>query len=338
MEMPFGGVEAQTRVNRVQKPYPRTVESMNIQKEQATIQLPLKFDEIVTEIIRYTGLPRTEVEHRVWMEALETGWNVMRDVKRFGVTPFVFNESMIRLYTEGDGFIFDSLVFWSKPSRRLWIEHARERILLYANRSGIAVADLKILMYGDGPGNDSLFLAGCGLQLDYYEVPGSKTYEFAVKRFQHHGVWEKSIIPIYDYQSTLHGQYDVVLSFEVLEHLPNPLEAIQGIHAALKSGGMAIITEDFGDLAGYLPTHLRSGARYLGAAPVMFLRNHMTLSWYSRDELFKPYEFLKVEQASTRDWIQLAWDYNVRSLYLSRYVGRVTRFINKLPYFRFKRA
>ena len=311
---------------------------MNIQREQPPIHLPLKFDEIVTEITQHTGLPRTEVEHRVWMEALETGWNVMRDVKRFGVTPFIFNENMIRLYAEGDGFIFDSLVFWSKPSRRLWIEHARERIQLHADRLGIAVEDLKILMYGDGPGNDSLFLAACGLQLDYYEVPGSKTYEFAVKRFQHYGVWEKSIKPIYDYQSTLRGQYDVVLSFEVLEHLPDPVDAIQGINAALKSGGMAIITEDFGDLAGYLPTHLRSGARYLGAAPVLFLKNRMTLSWYSRDELFKPYEFVKVEQVSTRDWLQLANDYHVRSLYLSRHVGRLARFINKLPYFRFKRA
>jgi len=311
---------------------------MSSQNEQLSIQLPLTFDEIVEEIIRYTGLPQAEVEHRVWMEALDTGWNVMRDVKRFGVTPFIFNEKMIRLYTEGDGFIFDSLVFWSKPSRRLWIEHARDRIQLHASRSGLPIEDLKILMYGDGPGNDSLFLANCGFKLDYYEVPGSKTYDFAVKRFQHYGIWGKSIKPIYDYQSTLGGQYDVVLSFEVLEHLPKPVDVIKGMNAALKSGGMAIITDDFGDLAGYLPTHLRSGARYLGATPFLFLKNHMILSWYSQDELFKPYEFVKVEQVSTKDRTQLVSDYNVRSLYLSKYVGQLTRFINKLPYFRLKRA
>ena len=312
---------------------------MNIQKkEEASVQLPITFQEIVAEIVEYTGLPREEVEYRVWMQALEPGWNIIQDVKRFEVTPFQFGERMIRLYTEGDGFIFDSLVFWSKPSRRLWIEHARDRIQLYANRTGIPIEDLKILMFGDGPGNDSLFLANCGLKLDYYEVPGSKTYAFAVKRFQQYGIWEKNIQPIYDYQSTLCGQYDVILSFEVLEHLPEPMEAIQGINAALKSGGMAIVTEDFGDLAGYLPTHLRSGARYLGAAPFLFLKNHMVLSWYSRDELFKPYEFVKVEQISAKDWMHLARDYNVRSLYLSKYLGRVARFIDKLPYFRLKRA
>lgn len=307
------------------------------QKEELPIHLPITFKEIVAEIVQYTDLPQDEVEHRVWMQALEPGWNVIEDVKRFGVTRFQFDENMIRLYTEGDGFIFDSLVFWAKPSRRLWIENALNRIRLYADRVGLPIEDLKILMFGDGPGNDSLFLAKHGCRLDYYEVPGSRTYDFAVRRFQNYGVWEGTIQPIYDYQATLKGQYDVVLSFEVLEHLPEPVRAIQGIKAALKTGGIAIITEDFGDLAGYLPTHLRSGARYLGRAPFLFLKNHMVLSWYSQNELFKPYEYLSVKQVSAKDWMLLVRDHNVRSFYLSKYAARLARFINKLPYFRLKR-
>ena len=315
-------------------PYDRLIMK---KQEELPIQLPITFKETVAEIVRYTGLPQDEVEQRVWMQALEPGWNVIEDVKRFGVTPFHFDEKMMRLYTEGDGFIFDSLVYWSKPARRLWIEHALNRVRLYADRAGLPIAELKILMYGDGPGNDSLFLATHGCKLDYYEVPGSKTYDFAVRRFQNYGLWEGAIQPIYDCQTTLKGKYDIVLSFEVLEHLPEPVSAIQGIKAALKTGGIALITEDFGDLAGYLPTHLRSGARYLGTAPFLFLKNHMVLSWYSQDELFKPYEFVKTEQVSARDWMMLARDYNVRSLYLSKYAARLARFINKLPYFRSKR-
>ena len=307
------------------------------QVEELPIHLPTTFKEIVAEIIRFTDLPQDEVEYRVWMQALEPGWNVIEDVKRFGVTPFQFDEKMIRLYIEGNGFIFDSLVYWSRPARRLWIEHALDRIRRYAERVGRPIDDLKILMYGDGPGNDSLFLAKHGCKLDYYEVPGSKTHDFAVKRFQEYGLWEGRIQPIDDYQTTLNGQYDVVLSFEVLEHLLEPLIAIQGIQAALKTGGIAIITEDFGDLAGFLPTHLRSGAKYLGMAPILFLKSHMVLSWYSQDELFKPYEFVKADKVFARDWILLARDYNVRSLYLSKYAARLAQRINKLPYFRLKR-
>src|SRR6266487_6797034 len=136
---------------------------MNKQEEKLPIHLPITFKEIVAEIVKYTNLPQDEVEHRVWMQALEPGWNVIEDVKRFGVTAFQFDEKMIRLYMEGDGFIFDSLVYWSKPARRLWIEHALNRIRLYSDRVGRPIEDIKILMFGDGPGNDSFFLAkqGC---------------------------------------------------------------------------------------------------------------------------------------------------------------------------------
>ena len=86
------------------------------------LRLPQTYTEIVEEIVHFTNLPRPDVEHRVWMQALEPGWNVLRDVEYFGVTPHVDDEKLAQLYRKGDGFIFETMVFWAKPDRRRWTQ------------------------------------------------------------------------------------------------------------------------------------------------------------------------------------------------------------------------
>lgn len=299
--------------------------------------LPVTFDEVVTEIQRFTDLPLDEIAQRVWMQALEPGWNVIQDAAFFGITPFVYDARMERLYTEGDGFIFDSLVFWARSARRLWIEHTAARLRRYAERHAIAPEDMAILMFGDGPGSDSLYLAEQGFHIDFFEVPGSRTYDFAVRRFEHYGYLNNRIRPLADYATLLHGQYDAIVSFEVLEHLPDPVQAIADMNAILKLHGLAIVTDDFGDILGHLPTHLRSTAHYRGRTPFLFARHGMALTWYSPDELFKPYEFEKQGTAPINSRWALLRDYHIRSLYLSVYADRMARFISKLPYFRLRR-
>ena len=46
------------------------------------------------------------------MQVLEPGSNVREDVARFGVTPHDDNDHMMRLYRDGNGFIFETMVFW----------------------------------------------------------------------------------------------------------------------------------------------------------------------------------------------------------------------------------
>jgi SAM-dependent methyltransferase len=260
------------------------------------LPLPVSYEAIVSEICKFTQLPAEEVASRVWREALELGWNVGRDVEVFGVTPHYYDERMEALYREGMGFIFETLVFWAQPSRQEWSCMALERLLRYAAAKRVDVAELSLLLLGDGVGNDAIFFARNGFNVDYFDVPGSKTYDFAVKRFEHYELLNQRIHLIGDYRSCFEKPYDAVVSFEVLEHLPDPRAAIADIGKLLKPGGIAIITEAFGLTFAHLPTHLRCNQRLEGRTPFMFHECGMELSWYSRAPLFKPTEFVRVQE------------------------------------------
>jgi len=296
------------------------------------MKIPLTFNEIADEIVRFTGLPQEEVEYRLWMEALQPGWNVLQDVAKFGVTPHKYDENMEQLYHDGDGFIFETLVFWLKPNRHRWTEHALERIQQYAMRSGSALADISVLIFGDGTGNDSLFLSNNGVIIDYYDVPGSKTFEFALKRFGYHGLLDHGINVIDEYQSVFLKKYDVIISFEVLEHLSHPEQMIHDVSLMLKYEGIALITDDFGDITNYLPTHLKKNEKLYGKTPFLFFNNEMVLSWYSKDDLFKPFEFVKPKKVSRKYFFHLLRDYNVRKAFLIRNSNTFLRLTARLPY------
>jgi SAM-dependent methyltransferase len=296
------------------------------------LHLPVDFRQLFDEIARFTSMPRDEVEHRVWKQALEPGSNVAEDVARFGVTPHRYDARMEQLYREGDGFIFETMVFWATSTRRKSSNLALERLRRYAERTGRPAHDVDILMLGDGTGNDSLLFASHGFRVHYFEVPGSRIYDFAMGRFAHYGFLGDRIHPIPDYASCLGRTYDALMCFDVLEHLPEPVKAIRDFGTMLPIGGIALITEDFGDLAAFLPTHLAVSAPLAGKTPFMFLDGLMALSWYNREEPFKPMEFERIEGATLAHRVRLWREPQIRGDYLAGYIRSVTRRMEKFPY------
>ena len=139
-------------------------------------------------------------------------------------------------------------------------------------------------------------------------MPGSVTSTFALNRFDYYGVTGKEVQPVSDYSSLLRGMYDAVISFEVLEHLPQPAKAVKDMARMLKPQGVCLVTESFGSVHQGLPTHLGANIKFAGWTPLLFLKNKLVVSWYSRDPLFKPMEFERVEKRSVNHGFRLVGD------------------------------
>lgn len=269
------------------------------------ISIPVRLDEIADEVARHTSLSLAEARDRVERDFAAMGWTVQQDVQRFGVTPHFYDENMERLYRESHGFIFATMVFWARPKRQLWIERAAQRIRLYAQQRGIKPDEVSILMFGDGSGNDTLYLVREGFRVQWFEMPGSKVYDFALGRFRRKSLIPDRIRPLSDYRHVLEGKYDVVLCFEVLEHLPDPDATIADMAKVLKNGGLALITEAFRAMGSNHPTHLISNAKFEGRTPFMFLKHGLKLRWCSSKPTMKPMEFVKAETTSLIDTLRL---------------------------------
>ncbi|HEV2732491.1 MAG TPA: class I SAM-dependent methyltransferase [Terriglobales bacterium] len=262
---------------------PCTVKALtDLPLDSASPSPEFEHSDVVNEIVELTGTARCEVEHRVRMESIQLGWNVKRDAERFHISPHHFDERMAKLYREGDGFIYETLVFWKRPYRQNWTALALERIRKLGRERA------RVLLLGDGSGNEALYLSRHGVVVDYCEFPGSLTFDFAVRRFAR----QKATVNVITERASIPpGTYDAVLSFEVLEHLPDPMAELKSISSYLHPAGIALITEAFSGINPMLPTHLKCNLRHVGRLPFMCADAGLCFSWHGPG--WKPWEFVK---------------------------------------------
>jgi Methyltransferase domain len=99
---------------------------------------------------------------------------------------------------------------------------------------------------------------------------GGPTLEFAKHRFARRQLPAKFVESESD-SPVLDGQFDVIVCFDVFEHLQRPLDAAKSLVGALSLGGVMLQRATFED-EGNHPCHLESGIRHFGG-----LRWHIQL-------------------------------------------------------------
>ncbi|HEY6333076.1 MAG TPA: class I SAM-dependent methyltransferase, partial [Blastocatellia bacterium] len=140
-------------------------------------------------------------------------------------------------------------------------------------------------------GTDSLVLARRRHRVTYFDLPG-RSSQFARFRFTKAGL-EHQIGVISSVDEIPAGKFDAVVCIEVLEHVPDPLGTMSNLHAALKIGGIALITESFESIGPDFPSHLPENFQYAGKAHRMMERLGFVNTYYNSDPVNRPMEFMK---------------------------------------------
>jgi SAM-dependent methyltransferase len=144
--------------------------------------------------------------------------------------------TLTRFYNQSDTELFE-LIEWHATDQI----HYRTLILrdFAAMRPGPRYLD-----YGSGIGNDALILAAAGFEITLADI-SECLLAFAAWRCRRRGFAVRTIDLRRERLSA--DAFDLVLCFDVLEHIPRPLDVVRHIRASLSEGGLLVVHAPFGD-------------------------------------------------------------------------------------------
>lgn len=205
-------------------------------------------------IAEVSSAPLTDVERRLASERRQPGISVRQAAESAGLPPNVWCEGLVEFYRRTDAFLYETAVWNSHPLKgqlRRWIA---ERLARWQP------APLRLLAYGDGLGFDSLYFRQAGHRVSYLEI-SQLCRRFARRIFRDQGA---DVEILESSEAVEAGAYDVVTCLDVLEHVPDPVEMVTQMVAALRPGGLLITSAPFWLLGPNFPTHLASNRRFSG--------------------------------------------------------------------------
>jgi len=114
------------------------------------------------------------------------------------------------------------------------------------------------------------------------------------------------------------ASFDVILCTEVLEHLPNPVDALKEFNRLLKKGGILILTAPFCSLTHFAPYHYSSGFN------IYFYEYHLQNLGFRLEEVKRNGNYFEYLGQEIRRVSSIA------DKYTSQKVSRIGRFAMKI--------
>ena len=205
-------------------------------------------------LVEITGRDLADVQRRLLAESGFVGHNVCEAAGEFGLVPHVWNDRLLEFYGATDAFLFET-VTWNATRMKQDMRNAVCRALTKRLPHGA-----RVLCYGDGMGFDSAALARCGFRVTCYEVSGP-CLEFARRLFAFN---QLDVTIETNEENFAAGTFDAIVCLDVLEHLPDPVDAVQKFSKWLTESGFLAAHAPFYHVDATRPTHLRSNRRFSG--------------------------------------------------------------------------
>lgn len=212
-------------------------------------------DELIRLLCEVTREPRHTVIQRLLDEENCIGTNVRRDLLSAGVKPHVWSEDLVEFYRTTQSFLYETSV-WNRMPLKLQMRNWM-RIFLEKRAQG---RSLNILSFGDGLGFDSTYLAAAGHRVTYYEI-SDECVQYAKEVFAMNGQQVRMIRSIEDIGL---GEFDVVVSLDVLEHVQHPHKCVAMFADWLKPGGWLLSHAPFFFTSSDRVTHIKASKKYSG--------------------------------------------------------------------------
>jgi len=127
----------------------------------------------------------------------------------------------VQFYEKTDHYLYE-LLYWESCKSK-FVEF--KKLGLFIKKHKIK----KILDYGGGIGSLCIYMHNKGMRCDYLDVPG-RTSDFASWRFKKRGMESKVLFAD---KSLPFQEYDLVTSYDVLEHIYNPEDSVEVINSLI---------------------------------------------------------------------------------------------------------